>query len=283
MANLNTPFGGRSLNTLVAADFNSKTHIYHTSTGDATALFVGDFVKLTGLTTPEGIPYITQASATDTQLLGVVVGINNVFTNESQLYRTAYTDLAIEVLDDPLAEFEIQVNGTVTTSYIGKTANLIVGSGSTFTGMSGMQVNVSTIGTGNQVKLIGILPRTDNVLGLYSKVRCQIVAPAFMPAVDLINVGTTAYASGGQTNATPVNGKIIQVSTVATTADSFKIRAAKNGDWLIFRNDGANACYVYPQVGEYMAGSLNGYTSVAASTTVLFNCVADGYWTGFVI
>jgi hypothetical protein len=271
MANLNAPFGGRVINTLVAADFNSKVHTYHVSTADATPIFVGDFVKLSGSSNADGIPYITQASAISNPLLGVVVGIKNIYTNESQLYRSAYTDLEIEVMDDPLAEFEVQVNGVITTLLPGFMGGLIVGAGNTFTGMSGMQIDVSTLGSASQsqIQMLGVLPRSDNVVGLYTKVRCKIANHVFAFAPNGINYNITAHAGGGQTNAVSTPGNIIYVTTVASTGDSIRLRSAKAGDQVTIKNDGANTLYAYPNFGEKVATSTSGYISVAAGKTVI--------------
>ncbi len=180
MANKYTPFGAKVINTVIAADFNSKTHSYYTSTTDATKMFVGDFVKLTGVSTDSGIPYITSADYGDNAIVGIVVGIKNTYTQEYQLYRDENDMLEIEVMDDPLIEFEIQVNGIFTTSDIGKKADIEFNAGSTFTGLSGNQISAASIGSGSQLLIIGVLPRSDNEIGLYTKVRALLECHTYL-------------------------------------------------------------------------------------------------------
>ncbi len=172
MANRNTPFGGKTANTLISADYNAKTRTYYTSSADTTLLFVGDLVRMLGTTTSEGIPYVTAITADSTDILGIVVAIKNIYTKENQLYRDSKDVLEIEVVDDPYAEYDIQVNGNVTTTSVGKIANVVIGAGNTLTGLSGMQLDAATIGTGIQIQIIGIVPNGENTLGLYTKVRC---------------------------------------------------------------------------------------------------------------
>ncbi len=249
MANPNAPVGGRSLSTLIAADFNSKVHTYHTSTSDATPLFTGDYVKLTGLSNVDGIPYVTQATAND-ELVGLVVGIKNIFTNEYQIYRGAYLDLEIEVLDDPYADFELQVSGLVTASYVGKKANLLVGAGSTFTGLSGMQLDVATVGSGKQFRIIGVLPRGDNALGMYTKVRCMIASHAYSPSgTDTIPFTGTYYVDVNRTDTYTADGseaypfKTIQAAvnaaaiTVLTGGVSIRIAPGIYVENVLLEND----------------------------------------------
>ncbi len=212
MANVNAPFGGRLINTLVAASFNSKLHTYTTSSSDATPIFVGDFVRMTNVTDAYGTPYITQANATDLDIVGVAVSMKNPATQESRIYRAANEVLEIHVIDDPLAEFEMQVSGNVTTASIGKTANLLVGAGSTLTGMSAMQINVSTVGTGSQLLIIGMLARADNTLGTYAKVRITILAHKFLnksATSGSIPVTNTFYVDGSRSDSYAADGSLL--------------------------------------------------------------------------
>jgi hypothetical protein len=195
MANRNTPFGGKTANTLISADYNAKTRTYYTSAADTTLLFVGDFVRMLGTTTSEGVPYVTAITADSTDILGIVVAIKNVYTKESQLYRDSKDVLEVEVIDDPYAEYDIQVNGTVTTSSVGKIANVYVGAGNILTGMSGMQLDAATIGTGIQIQIIGIVANGDNTLGQYTKVRCITMTHKFLGRLNgtILTVSDVIY------------------------------------------------------------------------------------------
>jgi hypothetical protein len=50
---------------------------------------------------------------------------------------------------------------------VGKNANLVSGSGSAYTGLSGWKLAANTIGTGAtlQLNIVGFLPEADNVPG----------------------------------------------------------------------------------------------------------------------
>jgi hypothetical protein len=212
MANKYTPFGARVINTVIAADFNSKTHSYYTSSTDATQMFVGDFVKLTGESTDSGIPYVTSSDYGDNSLVGIVVGIRNAYTKEYQLFRDENDVLEIEIMDDPLIEFEMQVNGIFTTSDIGKKADIEYDSGSIFTGLSGNQINASSIGSGSQLLIIGVLPRSDNEIGLYTKVRVLLQCHAYLnKAVTSVTWPRTGvfYVDNLRSDSYTANGSIM--------------------------------------------------------------------------
>ncbi len=175
MTNVNSPFGGRPINTLTATDFTAKTHVYSSATADGTKIYTNDFVKLYGGANSRGVLYARQATAGDT-LVGVVVAIKNFINNETHIFRAANTELDLYVIDDPFAEYEVQVNGTITAADIGKEANLIVAPGNDYIGVSAIQIDATTIGmTGGQVKILGVIERDDNSIGQYTKVRCVII------------------------------------------------------------------------------------------------------------
>jgi hypothetical protein len=179
MANTNSPFGGKPINTMTSTDFTGKTHVYSSSISDATKIYVNDFVKLGTGSNNKGVPYAAQATSTG-DLVGVVIGIQNFITKETQIFRAANTELALYVIDDPYAEFEVQINGTIAVTDIGKEANLIVAAGDDTIGISRIQLDVTTLtASGGQVKILGLAERDDNVIGAYSKVRVVIVKHAY--------------------------------------------------------------------------------------------------------
>src|SRR6266404_8115363 len=55
----------------------------------------------------------------------------------------------------------------------------------------------------------------------------------------------TAFATGGQTNATPLGAELNRVTTVATAADSVKLPASQAGLTIIVENAGASAMQVF--------------------------------------
>lgn len=92
--------------------------------------------------------------------------------------------------------------------------------------------------------------------------------------------GITAYAGGGQTNATLLGASINRVTTVATAADSVKLPAATVGARIDVINAAAsNSMNVFPATGESInALSANTAYAVAANKTVTFICAVAGIW-----
>jgi hypothetical protein len=136
---------------------------------DATAIFMGDAVKLDGGSDGNGIRSVTQA--TGAAVAGVVVGIvvDPLLLNSPQ-YRVASTARYLMVADDPNLLFECQedaVGGALASTSVGLNANLIVGAGSTTTGQSGMQLDTSTVATTAtlELKVIEFVQRPDNEVG----------------------------------------------------------------------------------------------------------------------
>lgn len=90
----------------------------------------------------------------------------------------------------------------------------------------------------------------------------------------------TAYAGGGQANATAIKTEYAKVTTVATAADSVKIRKAVAGCRHVVVNDGANACNIYPQTGDNFEGAAaNAAQSLPAGNTLEVFCFVDGEYT----
>ena len=74
MANINKVNGFRPVRYLNSAPYVGAATKYFVGTGDSTALFVGDLVKLSGTNnTTNGIRGVTQAAAGDA-VVGAVVG-----------------------------------------------------------------------------------------------------------------------------------------------------------------------------------------------------------------
>lgn len=175
MANVDTPFGLRPVRYLSGAPYNGAANVYTTASGDATAIFVGDPVILSGTAqTVNGVTYAdVDQAATGDVITGVVVAVLPE-TRDSLIYRAASTVRRLLVADDPGLLFEIQeVSGgtALTTAAIGLNANIVVGSGSTSTGQSGVELNNATEATTNtlDVQIVGIANREDNAAGEHAK------------------------------------------------------------------------------------------------------------------
>ena len=106
-------------------------------------------------------------------ITGVVVGVKPV-TDNSLPYRAASTQRVLYVCDDPDVLFEIQeVSGgtALTANDLGLNADFVVGSGSTVTGYSGVELNnVGEAGTNTlDLKIIGFKNAPDNEIGQHAK------------------------------------------------------------------------------------------------------------------
>lgn len=167
MANVDRPNGFRPVRYLNGAPWSGQFRKYIVPAADGTALFVGDLVKLSTTGTDEGYPTVIQATAA-AAVIGVVVGFepDPADLNTPQ-YRKASTKRVVYVADDPNLIFEAQEDGDtdpLETADIGLNVDFIVGSGSTTTGASGMEIDSSSHNTTATLplKLLGLAQRPDN-------------------------------------------------------------------------------------------------------------------------
>jgi len=168
MANATSPFGLIGRHEMYSGPYNSGVRLYSVPASDATAIFPGDLVTEVG--TSQFINGQTFAdvkqSATGDVFTGVCVGVLPV-SRDTLPYRAASTQAVIFVEDNPNAVFEIRqvAGGTpLTANDIGLNANVVVGSGSTYTGLSGMALDNATEATTNtlDLKIVGMVNRADN-------------------------------------------------------------------------------------------------------------------------
>lgn len=175
MANANVKGGLKPVAHGSSGAYTGGARVYSTAAGDATAIFVGDLVTATGASQViDGVTYADVAqSATGGVFQGVVVGVLPV-TSSSLTYRAASTQRLLLVADDPSLLFELQEVSTGTpldANAIGLNANIVVGTGSTTTGLSAMELDNTTEATTNtlDVKIVGLVPRVDNEVGASAK------------------------------------------------------------------------------------------------------------------
>lgn len=181
MANSDTPFGLKPVRYMSGAPYNGAVNAYSTAAGDGTAIFVGDPVIISGTAqTIDGVIYqdVDQAATGDV-IVGVVVSVDPALGSgangrDSGIYRAASTQRIVYVADDPNLLFEIQEasGGTaLTAAAIGLNANFVVGSGSTTTGKSAVELDNSTEATTNtlDLQIVGFQNRTGNEVGEHAK------------------------------------------------------------------------------------------------------------------
>lgn len=176
MANVSRINGFRPIKSLLG-EYDAPANLYFLPSGNGTATFIGDLVKAdaTGDTAAAGgkalgVQSVIQAAATDA-VIGVIVGfaIDPTALNTPQ-YRAASTGRYCYVVDDPNALFEVQedaVGGALTAADVGLNASVIVGSGSTTTGASAMQLDSNTAATDATLtlRIMGFTQRVDNEVG----------------------------------------------------------------------------------------------------------------------
>lgn len=175
MANVDTPFGFRPVRYVSGAPYTGAANVYSTAAGDGTAIYVGDPVTLSGTgSTINGVLYadVDQAATTNI-VLGVVVAVLPE-TRDSLIYRAASTVRRLLVCDDPEVLYEIQeVSGgtAFTADDIGLNGVFVVGTGSTVTGQSGVELNNASEATTAtlDVQIVGLAAREDNAIGEHAK------------------------------------------------------------------------------------------------------------------
>lgn len=175
MANADAPFGFRPIGGLDGSPYNGATVECVLLAADGTATFVGDPVKLTGTASADGhAPSVAQAAVTD-QVFGVVVSFEaDPATSLDDQYRKASTLRRVKVAPALDNLFVIQVDGAFAITDVGNTADFIVGSGSTVTGMSGVELDSSDIGTGANLQILGLSREPDNSVDTNANVIVRI-------------------------------------------------------------------------------------------------------------
>lgn len=175
MANADTPAGATPAMHRNGSPYNGAFRVYSVAAGDATALLIGDFVKLagTGQTIGGRVLQDLVRAATGDVMVGVVVGVKPD-SQDSLRYRAASTLREVYVADDPDLLFEIQEGSTgtaLTANDIGLNCNFVVAAGSTITGLSGTQIDNATEATTNtlDLHLVQPVPREDNAIGASCK------------------------------------------------------------------------------------------------------------------
>ncbi len=169
MPNVSRLDGFQPLRYGSGSPWNGAVHMYCTAAGDATAIFVGDLVKLHGSSDAKGIRTVSQAAAGNA-VIGSVVGVLADYANlNAAPYRLASTVRYLLVCDDPDVLFEAQEDGVTDPLEMvdaGLNVNFVVGAGNTTNGLSGMQIDSDTEATTATLPLKLIMPaqRADNEL-----------------------------------------------------------------------------------------------------------------------
>jgi hypothetical protein len=185
MANVSSPRGFVPVRHLDGSPWNHATKDFLVDSGDATALFIGDPVKIAGSSgvagqvvagnDVEGMATITRCASGSAEqaFVGVVVGFSPDPNNLMQVSRLASTNRIAHVVVDPTVVYEIQEDGVtsnIAAADIGLNFTFSTTAGSAVTGISGIQLvsNVKTNLVTAPCKLLGLVKRPDVAFGLAS-------------------------------------------------------------------------------------------------------------------
>lgn len=178
MANVDKAFGMRPLGNLSASG-SQKQFGYEIADNQAGAIYQGDLVTIY-----DG--YLVQFNpATHTAAVGVFNGCNYIDpTTGKPTWKNYYPGsvnitqgkIIADVLDDPNQLFIIQNDGTSAVANYGKNADVVMGTGSTTTGVSGMELDTSTIAktAALNVKIVGLWDVPNNAVGANAVVVVKI-------------------------------------------------------------------------------------------------------------
>ena len=178
MANVDKAFGLRPLGNLSASG-SQKQYGYEIADNQAGAIYQGDLVTL-----KDG--YILQFDpSSHTAAVGVFNGCNYIDpTTGKPTWKNYYpgsvnitqSKITADVLDDPNQLFLIQNDGTSVAANYGKNADIVVGTGSTTTGVSANELNTDTIATtaALNLKIVGLWDVPNNAIGEFAVVVVKI-------------------------------------------------------------------------------------------------------------
>lgn len=157
MALINSPFGAIPSTTYNQSMGDFALNTFAIANTEATSVNRGDLVVRTPGLSSNNTPIATRATpGTNNPITGAVIGLSLVgLTVDSPYNVPALTGGAVNVDVDKDQVYIMQANGTVTASQIGLQANFTTGI-STPAGVSNIVLNTASIGTGNQMTILGI-------------------------------------------------------------------------------------------------------------------------------
>lgn len=185
MANANTPFGLQPINQN-GTPWSGQARLVCIPAAVLTNILDGDPVIYSGGGDAFGVPNVGLAAAgAGNPIAGVCLGPNNgpagsgvTLTRDQPAYahQAAILSYALMV-DDPNCLFTVQedsVGGAISAAVgAGANGNLIAGVGSTFTGVSGWQLQSSSVLAAAdptfQLRLLGTVRGPDNAIGVNAK------------------------------------------------------------------------------------------------------------------
>ena len=168
MANIDAPFGLRPVGELGSNIQNGGTSKYLIVSGESDIIMKGDLVKL------EASGYITLS--TDSDSVGAIGVFNGCFYVAPTTFKPTWSNyypgsitpasgsLEAFVYDDPNKLYEIQGDGIIAQSSVGRNSNLVYAAGETVNGQSKTEMNSTTENAGvtGQLRIIRICEDPSN-------------------------------------------------------------------------------------------------------------------------
>jgi hypothetical protein len=172
MANVDKAFGLKPLGNLSATGAQ-KQYGYQIADNQAGAIYQGDLVTIVDGYVVKFVP------ATHAAALGVFNGCYYTDpTSGKPTWKNFYPGsvnitsgvIQADVIDDPSQLFTIQADGVVAQANIGKNADIIGTGGSATTGVSSMELDVTTIAdnAARNLKIVGLYDVPGNTLGEFA-------------------------------------------------------------------------------------------------------------------
>jgi hypothetical protein len=181
---VSAPYGLRPINLIGGRVFAGSTRMIPIGSGETTAIFYGDVVKLNAsgnVTREAGINTATP--------VGVFLGCTYTNPSTNQKINAQYypgnitaSDIQAYVADDNLILMKVAVVssasntlpitiGGVTRAAVGMNTALVQNTGSTTTGDSAVAVSATTATTNTlPIRIIDVVPETVNAAGSYTEV-----------------------------------------------------------------------------------------------------------------
>ena len=168
MANVDAPFGLRPVGELGSNIQNGGTSKYLITSGETDIIMKGDLVKL------EASGYITLS--TDSDAVAAIGVFNGCFyvapTTKKPTWSNYYPgsitpasgNIEAFVYDDPNKLYEIQADGVIAQSLVGRNSNIVYAVGSTVNGQSKTELDatVESAGVTGQLRIIRICEDPSN-------------------------------------------------------------------------------------------------------------------------
>lgn len=176
MANANTPFGARVIKKLDGSPWTGALTRYYVPSTDATAIFIGDAVEVTGAAHSDYTPIVARLTHAGDSARGIMVAIDTYPEDLNLNYRKASTGMHVLVCDDPNIIFEMQEDAaaTLVAADAGGNVDITVTAGSTASGRSAMVLASASINTtASQVRLLRLSNKPGNVVGQYAVWECM--------------------------------------------------------------------------------------------------------------